>query len=478
MATKPVLPDVYVNIQDGGLGIMPLPTENIHAKLGVSSKGPVNQVVSVATLADLQDTFGTGPLVEAAAVALALAGGPIYLVRANASVAGAVGSVTAQRVGTSTGTLSVSGLPNDNYEVIVEITRSGSVAGGDAAFKYSLDGGDTWSAEKALAASYALEETGLTLAFTDGAGPVYFKRGDRFSFTTTAPSYTPSDLNAAMNALLGDPREWGFVHVVGAATSAVFAAVDALMAKAEANQRYAFAVLEARDMTGGESESAWMNALFTEFADSASTRVAVVAGHAEIISPLTGRVQRRSLAWPYTGRLSAIPISEDPARVARGPVPGIVSLYHDEARSVGLDPAGFTTFRTFTGLTGYYVTNGRMKAPGGSDFDLVQNRRVMDAACRIAVNAARRFLNESVRVDDAGLIDERDAQRIEGYVKGQLEAALVGPGHISAVDVVLGRASNVLSSRSTTLTVRVRPLGYLKWIEVQIGFENPALIPA
>lgn len=475
---KPALPGVYVNIRDGGLGVLPSPTESVHAKIGVSSKGPVNQVVSVATLADLQDTFGTGPLVEAAAVALAIAGGPIYLVRVNASVAGSIGSVTASRVGSSDGTLVVTGTPNDRYEVIVEITRSGSVAGAGAAFRYSLDGGDTWSAEKALAASYVLENTGLTLTFTDGAANPTFEAGDRFVVETTAPAMSLAGLNDALTALLADPREWGFVHVVGAASAAVFAAVNAKLAEAEASQHYAFAVLEARDMTSGESESAWMNALLTEFADSASTRVAVVAGHAEIISPLTGRVQRRSLAWPYTGRLSAIPISEDPARVARGPVPGIVSLYHDEARRVGLDSAGFTTFRTFTGLTGYYVTNGRMKAPEGSDFDLVQTRRVMDAACRIAVNAARRFLGESVRVDDAGLIDERDAQRIEGYVKGQLEAALVGPGQVSAVDVVLGRASNVLSSRSTTLTVRVRPLGYLKWIEVQIGFENPALIPA
>lgn len=475
---KPTLPGVYVNIRDGGLGVLPLPAENVHAKIGVASAGPVNQVVSVANLDDLQNTFGVGPLVEAAAIALALAGGPVYLVRVNASVAGTASAVTATRVGSSSGTVSVSGSPNDAYEVIVEITRTGSVAGNDAAFRYSLDGGDTWSAEKALVASYALENTGLTLTFTDGAGTVKFEKGDRFAFATTAPGYTLTDLNNALSALLADPREWGFVHVVGAASATVFAAVDTKMNEAQTAQRYAFAVLEARDMASGETESAWMNALLTEYGSSASTRVAVVAGHAEVMSPITGRIHRRSLAWPYTGRLSAIPISEDPARVARGPVPGIVSLYHDEARNTGLDPAGFTTFRTFTGLTGYYVTNGRMKAPGGSDFDLVQNRRVMDAACRIAVNAARRFLNEAVRVDGAGLIDERDAQRIEGYVKGQLEAILVAQGHASAVDVVLDRATNVLSTRSATLTVRVRPLGYLKWIEVQVGFENPALIPA
>ena len=475
---QPVLPDVYVNIQDGGLGVLPLPTESIQAKIGVASQGPTDQVVAVSDIDSLTATFGTGPLVEAAAVALALAGGPIYLVRANASVAGTVGAVTATRVGSSDGTLAVSGSPLDRYQVIVEITRSGSVAAGDAAFRYSLDGGDTWSPEIALVASYAIDGTGLTLAFTDGTASPTFEAGDRFAFETTAPAMSLTDLNAALDALLADPREWGFVHVVGAAGSAVFAAVATKMAEAEASQRYAFAVLEARDIASGETEDSWMSAILTEFANSADTRVAVVAGHAEVASPVTGRVIRRNLAWHYTGRLSAIPIAEDPARVARGPVPGIVTLYHDEARKLGLDPERFTTFRTFTGLTGYYVTNGRMKAPEGSDFDLVQNRRVMDKACTVAVHAARRFLNESVRVDDAGLIDERDAKRIEGYVKGQLEAALVAPGHVSAVDIALDRASNVLSSRSTTLTVRVRPLGYLKWIEIKVGFENPALIPA
>ncbi|UZX16558.1 DUF2586 domain-containing protein [Thermus sp. PS18] len=475
---KPSLPDVYVTLKDGGLGVAPVPTENIHAKIGVSSQGPVNELVPVTNYDDLKSTFGTGPLVEAAAVALALAGGPVYLVRANASVAGSVSPVTAQRVGSSTGTVSVTGSPADAYQVIVEITRTGSVAGNDSAFRYSLDGGDTWSAEKALTASYALEDTGLTLNFTDGAGPTYFQQGDRFTFTTTPPGMSLTDLTDALSALLGDPREWGFVHVVGAASATVFGAVAAKMAEAEANGRYVFAVLEARDIGDGETESQWMNALLTEYGSSTSTRVAVVAGHGELVSPLTGRVMRRSLAWPYTGRLSAIPISEAPGRVATGPVPGIVRLYHDEGRLPGLDAGGFTTFRTYSGLTGYYVALGRMKAPPGSDFDLVQNRRVMDQACRVAVGAARRFLQESVRVDDSGLIDERDAQRIEGYIRSQLEGALVAPGHASAVDVVLKRDSNILSTRSTTLTVRVRPLGYLHWLEVVVGFENPALIPA
>lgn len=471
------LPDVYVTVKDGGLGVVPLPAENIHAKIGVSSQGPLNQVVAVSDLKALTDTFGTGPLVEAAAVALALAGGPVYLVRANAGSAGTVGTVTVQRVGSSTGTVSVSGSPNDAYEVIVEITRTGASTG-TGAFRYSLDGGYTWSSERTLAGTYTLENTGLTLTFTDGAGATKFEKGDRFTFSTTPPGMTSGDIMTALNTLLTDQREWGFVHIVGAASAAIFAAVDSAISGATANGRYAFAVLEARDIAQNETAATWASAIATEYANSASTRISVVAGYGRVVSPLTGRIHRRSLAWPYAGRLSAIPIAEDPGRVATGPVPGIVELYHDEARSPGLDDAGFVTFRTFVGMSGYYVTNGRMKAPQGSDYDLVQNRRVVDKACTVATIAGRRYVNESVRVDAQGLIDERDARAIESYIKGQLEAVLVAPGSASDVDVTLNRASNVLSTRQTQITLRIRPLGYLKTIEVEVGFTNPALIPA
>jgi hypothetical protein len=40
----------------------------------------------------------------------------------------------------------------------------------------------------------------------------------------------------------------------------------------------------------------------------------------------------------------------------------------------------------------------------------------------------------------------------------------------------LDRTTNILSSRWTRLTVRVVPLGYLSWIEVDIGFRNPRLV--
>lgn len=465
---QPLLPDVWFDIQDGALGILPPPTDGVSAKIGVASAGPVNQIVAVTSLKQVQDTFQSGPLAEALATHLALSGAPVYAVRVNASVAGTVGSVT--KSGTGTGNMTAAGNPLDAYEARVEITRDGTnLAANAAAFRYTLDGGDNWSPEIALPTSgtYNIPSTGLTLTFTDGVSGTSFAKGDVYTFNTTAPSYTLSDLNTAFDALLGDPREWGWVHVVGAATPTIAAGVATRMQQAETSYRFAFALLEAADDTDANLLTAWAS-----FADK---RIVVAGGYCELASPLTGRVQKRSVAWPACGRLAAIPVHEHLGRVLSGPVQGVVSLYRDEFKTPGLDEKYFTTMRTIIGRDGHYFTRGRVKAPQGSDFQYIENRRVVDRACRIARNAALRYLNDNVRVDDVGNIYEPDARAIEAFVEGQLLAGLVSPGHASAVQVTLKRDSNILSTRSTTLTVRVRPLGYLEYIEVDIGFNNPAL---
>lgn len=473
-----LLPDVAVEIKDGALGLLPPGTDQVHLKIGVSSQGTKNQLYTFSEVDAVIEALGSGPLVEALATALALSGGPVYAMRADAATAGAVGAVAENRAGGSDGTLAVSGTPNDGYEATIRITRSGSVAGNDAAFQYSLDGGDTFSAEIALVASYILAGTGLTLEFTDGAGNPTFEEGDAFTFTATTPAMTLADLTAAIDVALADPREWAWLHVVGAATPAIAAGVASKMQEAQGAHRYAFAVLEARDVNQDDdsgSVASWRSNLGTEWANFADARISIAAGHQELVSPITGRIHRRSSAWAYNGRLAATGVATHPGQVRLGPVQGIVSLIHDEQASPSLDQLGFTTFRTIIGRTGFYVTQGRMKAPEGSDFAFVTERRVLDKACRIARNAALRYLNSSVRVDGAGNILEQDAQAIEAHIGGQLAAGLVSPGEASAADVQVQRDGNILSTRALGLKVRVRPLGYISYITIDIGFVNPKL---
>lgn len=459
------LPDVNLTIQDGALGVLLPSNDGASLKFGVATSGTVNTIYALTTLKQVKDTFGSGPLAEALATHIALSGKPVYGVRVNASVAGTIGTITKGRA--LAPTITAAGTVLDAFQVQLEVLATGAL--GAATFKYSLDGGDNYSAETVVPSggTFVLPNTGVTLTFPSGT----YEDGDTYSFDTVAPAYSLSDLNAAIDVVLADKREWGFMHVVGAASSTIFAGVATRLAEATSVFRYAFAVLEAADDTDAN--------LITAYSNSADSRVGVVAGYVEQVSPLTGRVHKRSAAWAYCGRLAAIPPQQDPGRVLTGALPGINSLYRDEFATPGLDSARFTTLRTIIGRAGYWVTNGRLMAAEGSDYDLVQNRRVMDKACRVARNAALQFLNDNVLVDPAtGYISEIEAQKIEAFISAQLAASLVTTGNATDVQAIVRRDNNILSDRTLYVSIRVLPVAYVKYIEIDIGFRNPANEPS
>jgi hypothetical protein len=565
-----LLPKISQIIQDGSLGIVPPSPANVVAKLGVCSAGAANTVqqFSGPSVKVIKDALGTGPLAEAAAHSLEIAGGPVMTVPVNPSVPGAAGAVT--HVGTGAAVLTVSGAPKDSYQVEVRVTRAATgLAAAAAAFVFSVDGGDTFSPEIAVPANgvYAVPNTGLTLTFSDGS----FVKNDEYTFSCAAPSYTTTDLSTTIDALLADPRKFGCLHVVGApapsATAvtargtsplvrlsgspaawldgvvlvtlagpigtgkfklsidggatfgaeqalvasyvipssglsllfspgtynqgdsytfntyasipALFAAVDTKMTSAENIYKYAFAVLEAPDAPDA--------ILLKATANLASTRVMLAAGYCELTSSLSivgGSTYKRSDAWPITARIAGAPIHEDLGRYRSGSLPGVVALYRDEYVTPGLASARFETLRTIPDAPGYYIasdTGGNMMAPLGSDYAFVQNRRVMDEACRVNRVAMLRYLNDDLLVDPkSGFILETEARRIEADVNAQLEADLVfgASRHASAVRTRVKRDENILSTHNLTTSVSVTPKSYAKTITTMIGFRNPAIAQA
>jgi hypothetical protein len=258
--------------------------------------------------------------------------------------------------------------------------------------------------------------------------------------------------------------------VAGAATIA--AAVDVKMAAEENVFRYLFAIVECPEDTDGNTIAAFVN--------FASTRVAVAAGYCELVA--NGKVLKRNCAWPIAARISAQDIRRDVARVRQdsegGPLPGVTKLYRDEFVTEGLDAARFITLRTFAGQNGFYPTNGRLMATGGSDFQYIQYRRLMDRACTINYGELFNFLNDdAVRVNADGTIFEADARSIETKVNGALTADLTAKNRVSRTSVTVTRDNNIISTQTLRTKVRIQPKGYAKFIETDIGFENPSLAP-
>lgn len=388
------------------------------------------------------------------------------------------GSTAPALTGTGTGTLTLSSAsPVDNYSVVVNITGAGNL--GVGTFQYSLDGGQSFSGTLLLPSGgyYTIPDAGVLLQF----GGTAFVVGDQYTFSATAPVFTGTDVTNAITAALADSRTWFLCHIVGAAATVsaaatLLATLDGLLSTAQAAYRFAAGAIE----VPADSDANILSA----FASASSKTVMACASSALTVSPITGRIHARSSAWHITARAAQVVPSEDLGWVGRGAlknipsasiVTGVTPLTRDEQATPGLDAARFATLRTIIGVQGYYIANPNLMAPVGSDFKLLQYRRVMDIACTTARQALLPYLNDSVRTKADGTIDERDAKNIEAATDSALRNALTRPGYASDVSAAVSRSEVMTSTNTLRETVRVQTLAYNKIIAVDIGFLNPAL---
>ena len=487
-----VLPYADINVLDGGLGLGPSPVTAV-AVIACSSQGTAEAAPLITNDATLiKDTFGQGPLVDAGACLVA-AGVTAVLVKATTSTVGAAGSVTTTRVDSSDGTVTVEAAsePNDAYEVEIEITTStDSVEDNDGAFRYSLDGGDSWSDPIAIpvgsggppaTCDYAIPNTNVTVTFTDGAGTeLAFEDGDTFTFDCTAPAFSTTGLADAYAVLVDDPQLWRFLWIPqeadGAAASATLAATaKALIEGSTVQKRYAHVIMGAKPASGEDDAD-----IKSAFATFESRRVTNCAGDTNFLSASNpGKFYRRNLSWEAALRAATVPASEDIGRVKSGGLArtavranGSPGIYRDEYKTPGLDAERFVTSRTIPGVTGYHITQGLSHAPSGSDFKLLSNCFVMDICCTVLAAGLARYINDDLRVDDAGDLDGRDANAIQSELEEKLRDAVIRstPQHVSNLRVQVIRNNSPLSTQTLKAKFSILPKAYFKYIDGEITF--------
>lgn len=464
---KPVLPDVYINIQDGGLGLAGESAAGLHAKVGACSAGAVDTVIALSDADQIAEALGVGPLADACLDSFNAGSRIIYAVPC-AKNAGEVGAITEGAGNTGTGTFNATGSPLNAYDVRVEILTSGAI--GTATFKYSLDGGQTWSKAITTAATYAVPGTGITLAFTNaGENPEEsFIDGDTFTFATTAPAATSAGVLTAVDVLLDSGYSYEFIHVVGAFDSSVWAALDSKAGEAATKYRYIHFLAEAAGPGDEDTVDEWVADLVADTEDFASTRVSVCAGRLAITNTITGVVTARNGAGIYAGHLCSLPkVNISPGRVIDGSLPSVNALAPTgitDMHITTLDQARFVTFRKFVGLNGFYITNGRIMSEEISDFRFAETRRVMDKACSECRLAALRF--EHTEANEAGI------SALKAFTEVPLNR-MIGNQEITSAEVVIPPGQDIIGTSEIRVKIRIVPIGVMRWIELDMGLTNP-----
>lgn len=475
------LPSVTQRIFNRGLGASGSAAIGLHLKIGVSSKGPVDEVVQVNNKRGLVEVFGSGPLVESVAFALNYAS-PVLVMRTPSTTAGVADAPV--KTGTGTATLAVTGAPLDEYAVIIEIlTGATNLAAGEAAFRFSLDNGQVYSSAIAVPVSgaYPISDTGLTITWTNGAG-TSFVAGDKWTFGTSAPVTDLVTIADTFEKALKSTDDFRFIHVVGPADTAANAAalaasLNTLLVAAEKAPvyRYTWAILECPAVTRSAAKLA-----FNPFA---SDRVMVCYGDAGYDSAVfKGNIIERNAAWVVAARMSAIRPAVDAAWVDLGALPQVRYLvYNDLDENGEMGDARFCTLCTVPKQRGFFIGKARLMAAPDTDFQYAVGRRVMDIACDVNAAAMSRYLNGKLAVDTTtGFILESEAVAIEGDVGQQLRVALgVGkkPEEADAVSAFIrvARDEPILTTQRLTTQVFTVPFAYAREIVSDQQFFNPTV---
>lgn len=463
--------EVNETIRDGGLGIIADSPGRAILFVGYGYGFTANTLYGLGDESALDDK-GEGPMSEAVKHALETSGGPVYAITPT-TTAGTKSSVTQSGAGPA---VTLTGDPRDAYVAQVEITTAGVI--GTSKFKYTLDDGETYVEGLFTAATYAIPGTGITLNFAAGT----YVLGETYDFTTTAPSYSTSQMNAALDVAFAADSEFGLVAICGvtggvddtakATACAAFAAALNTKLEAQVTSRHkpTRGIIEAPNVADA--------ALVAAFAAVVAPRVSYVAGFARVQSSLTGRINKANIFRVAVARLGKKPIGKDASQVFAeagvGALPSaLLSLERNEAETPALDAARAVTARKYAGKRGFYITDWHLLSETGSDFDLLQKGQIMDEAMRLARPALLDYLSRDLttKADGSGSLTEGQAQAIDEDVDEDVRAGLV-PDHVTNVKIRTNRTNDVIATKILKVKIRVLPKAYPKFIEAEFGFTK------
>lgn len=478
-----MVPGTKISILDNQIGVAPPSTGDRLAVVGPCTLGPSNTPTLCWSATDVTTTFGVGPAVEAACYEIKHTGRPVLFVRTDTFDDGGYSDLDVDGVeGTSVITTNAGTEPVDDAECAVEFVTGGTVGTAGITYRTSSDDGRTWAAPVALGTANSIT-FGPNARINLAAGTIAAL--DRVTFRAFAPQWDTAQLTAAVTAVRSSLEKIQILEVVGPLDSVSFSALHAIAATFVEYGKEGITVIgHARMPDMGETEAAYKSAMDTEFSGSVSRQIVLCYGASEIRSAVDEKtLYRRPVSFPVASRVVNISIGTDPAFRGLGALPdtSIVDArkfpkHHDERQTPGADDSRFTTLRTWPDEgPAPFVNNCRLMSEIGSDFEFVQSLRLINRGSLIVRRVLDRRSSDGLLVDEkTGFIDEALAEDIDTAVEEALTKELLDTRQCSAVDFVLSRTDNILSTKRLRGRLRITPLAYLKQAEVDVSLFNPA----
>lgn len=464
-----MLPDVRQKIVDGGLGLIAGDGSRVHFKIGTSTANEKNKILVITSKDDIKSKLGNGPLADACLDSLQAGSSLIYCVPVIGEIAGT--KTEAIKTGEGQATFEIEGNSNNEYDIVFKIVNPGAL--NEATYIYSLNGGDTFTKEKCIPITGAveLEKTGLSIKFTAASNPKEsFKSEDSITFKTTAPKMSNAEVLKALDIIKKSPYVYEFIHVVGSSDETLWGAL-ATEAENMFNKLFTpiFFLCEARELNDNELLDDYVIALKEARKKVSSYRIQVCPAKASYVD-LIGRTREVNGAAIVAGTYAKAKVSQSVGEVKSFPLNGVQRLLPEGIESYIdiLDEAGYVTFRQYIGLNGFYITNARMFAPATSDYQYAEILRTMNKACREVRKQA--LMYEQAEADPEAIDNFKESLQIP---LDRMAAPIVK--EIAAGEVVIPNGQDILGTSSLKVKVSIIPIGIFRNINIEMGMKNPFL---
>lgn len=467
--------EVNNKVIDGNLQTAGETGEGIHVKIGIGYANTTDypiQITSKMRIDEIQEILGLSPLADSCIDAIDNGAKEIYCIPVAATSAGKIGALS--HTGTSAGTLELSGEPRNDFQLFIEIMESGNTNSGS--FRYSIDGGRNYSDEQIipLEGTFEIPDTGITIGFMDVEdSDTSFIAGDIYSAEATAPGTSNGNILEAVEKLRYMKLQMEYVHVVGASTEALWSSLGLLADEFfESYHKPISFVCETTYMQSEETLEAYVERLLTSARAVRNKNVQVVPAFAVYIRK-DYRVQTINCASIATGFYSVAKAHESIGKTKKFVVseekmlklmPEGIEKYLKE-----LEAAGYLVMRQYDQKEGYFFANGKMMSPASSDYQYMEDVRVLNKIVKKVRQAALDELQEDIDMDEADLYVE--------HLKGVLGAGILeceNEGNISSYEIDIPTDGvDILTNPEFDVNISYVPKGKNRVMNISFGVSRP-----
>jgi len=178
------------------------------------------------------------------------------------------------------------------------------------------------------------------------------------------------------------------------------------------------------------------------------------------------------------GIYASLPVQRKASRVANGKVEGMTSAYFTSDADVdskasdwdAIDAKGYIFHKTHVGRSGYYISSDVTATIGSDDYNTIPRGRVIDKALTIGYDVLLDRLSDEVEINADGTISPAVVKGWEQDIEDALNLQMTANKEVSSVQVVIDPAQNVISTNKVEVSIRLQPVGYSDFIDVNLGY--------